>query len=44
MYERALYVPHRETLLLFKCSRMCCRTVCGVGPCVMFTLCTMSSM
>ena len=44
VYEGALYVPHRETLPLFSVSRMCCCTVCGLGPCVLFTLCTMSSM
>ena len=26
-----------ETLPLFSVSRMCCRTVCGVSPCVVFT-------
>ena len=29
-----------ETLPLSSVIRMCCLTVCGVGPCVLFTLCT----
>ena len=33
VYERALYVV--EILPLFSVSRMCCGTVCGVGPCVL---------
>ena len=41
VYERALYVPHSGDFDSFSVSRMCCGTVCGVGPCVLFTLCTL---
>ena len=40
VYERALFVPHSGDFAFFIVSRMCCSTVCGVGPCVLFTLCT----
>ena len=35
VYERALYVPHGGDIASFSVSRMCCGTVCGVGPCVL---------